>query len=198
MKIDRTDPFFVVFRFLQSVYTNYLDHVKKNNGKLVTKILDMSRAWKGGSSAEYKQHLVDIQALMAKIPQQLRNTCDDNLVINLIIENLTEDPKLEAVHTVIRSKHNDDPAKVTFAYIERDVTSILADKEKSRPAKLMLRFLRRTRLLRWPHFLLRKSGFSLVKNLPQIARPYLSQLVVITEFPNQHGRQCLRMSDKRL
>jgi hypothetical protein len=53
MKIDRTDPFFV-FRFLQSVYTNYLDHVKKNNGKLVTKILDMSRAWKGGSSAEYK------------------------------------------------------------------------------------------------------------------------------------------------
>ena len=109
--------------------------MKKNNGKLVTKILDMSRAWKGGSSAEYKQHLVDIQALMAKVPQQLRNTCDDNLVINLIIENLAEDPKLEAVHTVIRSKHNDDPAKVTFAYIEREVTSILADKEKSKASK---------------------------------------------------------------
>ena len=27
MKIDRTDPYFV-FRFLQSIYTNYLDHVK--------------------------------------------------------------------------------------------------------------------------------------------------------------------------
>ena len=191
---------FLVFRFLQSVYTNYLDHVKKNNGKLVTKILDMSRAWKGGSSAEYKQHLVDIQALMAKVPQQLRNTCDDNLVINVIIENLAEDPKLEAVHTVIHSKHNDDPAKVTFAYIEREVTSILADKQKSKASKLLLRFLRRTRLLRWPHFLPRKSGFNLVENLPQIrhARPYLSQLVVITEFPNQHGKQCLRMSDKRL
>jgi hypothetical protein len=113
-EIDHTDPFFV-FRFLQSVYTNYLAHVKKNNGKLVTKILDMSRAWKGGSSAEYKQHLVDIQALMAKVPQQLCNTYDDNLVINLIIENLAEYPKLEAVHTVIRSNQNDDPAKVTLS-----------------------------------------------------------------------------------
>jgi hypothetical protein len=44
MKIDRTDPFFVL-RFLQSIFTNYLDHVKKNNGNLVTKILDKSRAW---------------------------------------------------------------------------------------------------------------------------------------------------------
>ena len=135
MKIDRTDPFFV-FRFLQSIYTNYLDHVKKNNGNLVTKILDKSRAWKGGSAAEYKQHLVDIQALMAKIPQQLRSTCDENLVINLIISNLIEDPKLEAVHTVIRSRHNDDPAKVTFAYLEREVTSILADREKNKTNKV--------------------------------------------------------------
>jgi hypothetical protein len=47
MKINHTDPFFV-FRFLQPVYINYLDHVKKKNGKLVTKILDMSHAWKGG------------------------------------------------------------------------------------------------------------------------------------------------------
>ncbi len=48
MKIDRTDPF-IVFRFLQSIYTNCLDHVKKNNGNLVPKIIDKSRAWKGGS-----------------------------------------------------------------------------------------------------------------------------------------------------
>ncbi len=93
MKIDRTDPYFV-FRFLQSIYTNYLDHVKKNNGNLVSKILDKSRAWKGGSAAEQKQHMNDIQSLMSKIPQQLRSTCDENLVINLIISNLIEDPKL--------------------------------------------------------------------------------------------------------
>ncbi len=42
MKIDCTDPFFV-FRFLQSIYTNYLDHVKKNNGNLVTEILSHCR-----------------------------------------------------------------------------------------------------------------------------------------------------------
>ena len=110
--------------------------MKKNNGKLVTKILDMSRAWKGGSAAEYKQHLIDIQALMAKVPQQLSSTCDHNLVINLIIENLVEDPKLEAAHTVIRSRYNDDPAKVTFAYIEREITSILSDREKRKNGKV--------------------------------------------------------------
>ena len=137
MKIDRTDPYFV-FRFLQSIYTNYLDHVKKNNGNLVTKILDKSRAWKGGNAAEleYKQHLNDIQSLMSKIPQQLRSTCDENLVVNLIISNLIQDLKLEAVHTVIRSRFNDDAAKVTFAYIEREVTSILADREKSKTSKV--------------------------------------------------------------
>ncbi len=128
MKIDCTDPFFV-FCFLQSIYTNYLHHVKKNNGTLGTKILDKSRAWKWGSAADFKQHLVDIQALMAKTSHQLRSNCDENLVINLMISNLIEDSKLEAVHMVIRSRHNDAPAKVTFAYIEREVTSILADRD---------------------------------------------------------------------
>jgi hypothetical protein len=66
-KIDCPNPFFV-FQFRQSIYTNYSDHVKKNNGNLVSKILDKSLAWKGDSAAEYKQHLVDIQALIAKLP----------------------------------------------------------------------------------------------------------------------------------
>jgi hypothetical protein len=136
MKINHTEPFFM-FCFLQSVYNNYLDHVKKNNGKLVTKNLDMICAWKGGSAAECKQHLIDVQALMAKVSRQLSSTCDHNLVINLIIEKLVEDPKLEAGHTVrvirctvIRSRYNDDPAKVTFAYIEREITLILLDSSK--------------------------------------------------------------------
>ena len=38
LSIDRTDPFFVI-RFLQSVYTNYLNHVKLNNSGIVTGIL---------------------------------------------------------------------------------------------------------------------------------------------------------------
>ncbi len=67
MKNDSTDPYFV-FRFLQSIYTNYLDHFKKNNGNLAIKILGKSRAWKGFSAAEYKQHLNDIQSLMSNIP----------------------------------------------------------------------------------------------------------------------------------
>jgi hypothetical protein len=89
--------------------------VKENDGKLVTKIFDMSRGLsclkfvgKGVvqqiRGAEYKQHLIDIQVLMAKVPQQLRclrSTCDHYLVIDLIIENLVEDSKLEAAHTVM-------------------------------------------------------------------------------------------------
>ena len=54
--------------------------------------------------AEYKQHLIDIQVLMAKVPQQLSclsSTCDHYLAIDLIIENLVEDPKLEPAHTVM-------------------------------------------------------------------------------------------------
>jgi hypothetical protein len=43
LNIDNTDPFFVT-RFLQSVYTNYLKHVKQNNSDIVTDILDKSRA----------------------------------------------------------------------------------------------------------------------------------------------------------
>jgi hypothetical protein len=130
LSIDRTDPFFVI-RFLQSVYTNYLNHVKLNNSGIVTGILDKSRAWKGGSAAEFKQHLGDIQAMMARLPPSLRSTCDQSLIINMIISNLKDDSNLDALHTVIRSKYNDCPASVTFAYIEREVTSILKDKCKS-------------------------------------------------------------------
>ena len=48
---------------------------------------------------------------------------------------MVKDPKLEAAHTVIRS-NNDDPAKVTFAYIEREITSILSDREKRKNGKV--------------------------------------------------------------
>ncbi len=73
---------------------------------------------------------------MAKLPQHLSSTCDHNLVINLGVENLADDPKLEAAHTVIRSKYNDDPATVTFAYIECEITSILEDKDKRRTGRV--------------------------------------------------------------
>ena len=129
---------------------------------------------------------------MSKIPQQLRSTCDENLVINLpvIISNLIEDPTLEAVHTVIRSRYNDDAAKVTFAYIEREVTSILADREKVRLAKLLKSLMTlKTKSLQWPHFTLRKRSFNHVASLLRVnlARLSLSQPVTNTESPDQHA-----------
>ena len=69
----------------------------------------MSLEFSCGSAAEFKQHLGDIQAMMARFP-----------------------PSFAALlHTVIRSKYNHGPASVTFACIEREVTSILKDKCKS-------------------------------------------------------------------
>jgi hypothetical protein len=45
------------------------------------------------------------------------------------ISNLIDDLKLEAAELiVIRWRDNDDPAKVTFANIEREVTSILENR----------------------------------------------------------------------
>ena len=103
LNIDCTDPFFVI-RFLQSIHTNYLNNVKLNNSDNVTQILDKSRSWKGGSAAEYKQHLNGIQSMMAKLPPGLRNICHQNLILNMVISNLKYDPHLNALHTVIRSK----------------------------------------------------------------------------------------------
>jgi hypothetical protein len=39
------------------------------------------------------------------------------------------------VRTIIRPKNKDDPAKVTSAHIEQEVTSILTDKEKSKTSR---------------------------------------------------------------
>jgi hypothetical protein len=44
------------------------------------------------------------------------------------LKNLAEDAKLKTSHTVIRLRYNDDAAKVTFAYIELESTSILSGK----------------------------------------------------------------------
>ena len=156
LNIDRTDPFFVI-RFLQSVYTNYLNHVKQNNSNIVTDILDKSRSWKGGGAQEYKQHLSDIQAMMAKLPPSLRGTCDQNLIINMVISNLKDDSKLDALHTIIRSKYNDSPASVTFAYIEREVTSIL--KDKSRPGGISADILREDPVASMATFYAQKRSF---------------------------------------
>jgi hypothetical protein len=82
--------------------------VKLNNSDVVTEILDQSRSWKGGSAVEYKQHLSSIQSMMAKLPPGLRNTCDRNLIINMVISNLKDDPRLNALQTVIHSKYNEN------------------------------------------------------------------------------------------
>jgi hypothetical protein len=105
LTIDCTDPFFVI-RFLQSIYTNYLDYVNKNSGNLITEILDKCRPWNGGDAVDYKQHLGDIQVMVAKLSSERRSICDQKLIINLVISNLMSDSDLKAVHTVLRMEHN--------------------------------------------------------------------------------------------
>jgi hypothetical protein len=86
LNIDNTDPFFVI-RFLQSVCTNYLNHVQQNNSDIVKDTLDKVVPEKGGSAQEYKQRLSDIQTMMAKLPPSLQGTCDQNLTINMVTSN---------------------------------------------------------------------------------------------------------------
>jgi hypothetical protein len=83
--------------------------------------LIMSRDWKGVHKVViYNQfscnypHIIWRKLLNSNC-DALIITCDHNLVMNLIIEKLVEDPKLKAAHTVIRSRYNYDPANVTFA-----------------------------------------------------------------------------------
>jgi hypothetical protein len=56
--------------------------------------------------------------------------------LKLIIENLVEDPKLKAIHTVINLRHNGDSAYVTFAYNELEAAKLLADRAISRTSKV--------------------------------------------------------------
>jgi hypothetical protein len=179
MRIDRTDPIFV-FRLPSSVYTNCSDHAKKNNGRLLSTRVALGRGVAADQSTSCRY-----PALMAKVPQQLSSNCDHNMVIYSIIGNLVEDSKLESAHIHIHSRYHDNLAKVTFAYIERGITSIRIE-ESARPAKLMLKLLRRTRLLRWPHSTLRKNDFTLVENMPRIglSRPYRSHPATDTESPD--------------
>jgi hypothetical protein len=143
LNIDRTDPFFVI-RFLHSVYTNYLNHVNLKHSGIVTEIPDKSRAWKGGSAEEFKQHLGDIQAMMARLPPLLRSTWDRNLIMNMVtsISNLKDDPNLDALHTVICSKHNENTASVRFACIKLMI-QLVASNRGDRPTARTEGWMRR-------------------------------------------------------
>jgi hypothetical protein len=78
------------------------------------------------------------------------------MVINLINDYLVDNFKLEAAHAVTRTctRYNADPAKVTFAYyIEREITSILAVRDKQKTSKVIAEISQedpKIQLLQWP------------------------------------------------
>jgi hypothetical protein len=99
---------------------------------------------------------------------------------------------------VIRSRHNDDPAKVTYAYLEREVTS-LAEREKNKTNKVAAEISQDSEdpiasvatfytasVATYYKFTLRKGVFNHAERLTRVnrARPYQRQLMENTESPN--------------
>ncbi len=116
LKIDSTDPFFIIY-FLQFIYTNYLNHVKQNN-----------RQSHGDPGQKWLLERQNLQQKYSRIQtaSQLHSGHDE--------------PSLNALHTIIRSKYNDSLGSVTFTSTKREVTSILND--KSRPGGISFDILR--------------------------------------------------------
>ena len=126
-EIDRLDPF-CLFRFLQKMNTNYLNWVKKNSAKLTGSIINEAQnGWKGGNAAEFTRHMRNIRKMMVDLPPSIRMSLSERLIIDMIITSLSQHEDLKAIHTIIRSKHSEQPDSVTMQFIEEQVTAVLND-----------------------------------------------------------------------
>jgi hypothetical protein len=63
-EIDCLDPF-CVFRFLQSVYSNYLTFVAKNSSTFKGTTFKEAQQWKGGSADDFTKYIHKIRKLMS-------------------------------------------------------------------------------------------------------------------------------------
>jgi hypothetical protein len=90
---------------------------------------------------------------------------------------------------------------VTFAYIEREVTSILSDREKSKTSKVAAGISHDSEdPVASSGHILHSEENHVAASLQRVnlARRSQSQPMANTESPNQHGRQCLKKNVKML
>ena len=125
LNIDRTDPFCTI-RLLQRFYTKFLEYVSTNSADFTTNILDRARSWTGGGADEFTQLILELQKLRSELPDSLRPTVNEKLLVDLVIASLKKDPNLDAMHAILRSDFIKGHC-VTLDNVESAVISILKD-----------------------------------------------------------------------
>ena len=123
--IDRTDPFCTI-RFLQHIYTKYLEYVAAHSADITTNILDRARSWTGGGEDEFRKHIRQLQKLRVELPPQLSPTVTEKTLVDLVIASLRKDSNLESTHAILRFDYSRG-ACFTLDKVESAVTSVLKD-----------------------------------------------------------------------
>ena len=125
-EIDYAD-IYAVIRFLQKIYTNWLQYSRQNSSKASLSIIDYARNWDGRSAEEFSQHLRTIQRKRSELTSEVKLAINDHMIHDLIISSLKSHPDLSGIHTLLRAKFSDKPQDVTISYIESQVNMILTD-----------------------------------------------------------------------
>ena len=125
-EIDYTDIYCSI-RFLQKIYTNWLQYSRQKSSESSLKLIDYAREWKGGSADEFSRHLRTIQKLKNELPPAAKGTINDHMLHDLVITSLKSHSDLSAIHTLLRVKFVEKPQEITFSHIESQVNMILTD-----------------------------------------------------------------------
>ena len=70
-EIDYAD-IYAVIRFLQKIYTNWLQYSRQNSSKASLSIIDYARNWDGRSAEEFSQHLRTIQRKRSELISEVK------------------------------------------------------------------------------------------------------------------------------
>ena len=125
-EIDYTDIYGSI-RFLQKIYTNWLQYSRQKSSESSLKLIDYAREWKGGNADEFSRHLRTIQKMKNELPPAAKGTINDHMLHDLVITSLKSHSDLSAIHTLLRVKFVEKPQEITFSHIESQVNMILTD-----------------------------------------------------------------------
>jgi hypothetical protein len=125
LNLDRTDPFCTI-RLLQRLYTKFLAYASTNSAYFTANIFDHARSWTSGGTDEFTQFILELQKMRSELPDSLRPTVPEKLLVDLVIASLKKDPNLNAMHAILRSDFIKGQC-VTLSNVESAVISVLKD-----------------------------------------------------------------------
>jgi hypothetical protein len=120
---------YAVIRFLQKIYTNWLQYSRQNSSKASLSVIDYAQNWDGKSAEEVLQHLRSIQRMRSECTSEVKLAINDHMIHDLIISSLKSQFILffSGIHTLLHAKLRHNPQDVTISFIENQVNMILTD-----------------------------------------------------------------------